>query len=109
PKNPPFRQPPDGGPPLLQEPLDLTLLAPLQRVRVPAPTPGWADDGRVELNVPDPQRHAALGDPDSGGDLGQGQAGPPQLAGLPAFDQLARYPMGASFRNDPTGRAMHPQ
>ena len=77
----PLRQPPDPGSAFLHQPVDLGPLAALEGVGVAAAAPGRAGQRR-ELHLPDPQRDAALGDAEAGGDLGQGQAGAAQPACL---------------------------
>jgi hypothetical protein len=84
----PLRQPADPGPTLREQPLDLGLPLPLQGVGGTAATPDRPSSG-FERDIPDPHRHAALGDAEAGGDLGQGQPGAPQLACLLPFGELA--------------------
>jgi hypothetical protein len=67
---------PTRAPALLDQAVDLGLLAALE-------------GERGELHVADPQRHAALGDAEGGGDLGQGQAGAAQPACLLLLAELA--------------------
>src|SRR5215217_3908409 len=57
----PLRQPPDAGPTLGQQPVDLGLPPPLEGVGFSAAATRRAGDRR-ELDVADPQRDAALGD-----------------------------------------------
>jgi len=84
----PLRQAADPGPALLDQAVDLGLLAALEGVWGAAAATGRAGEGG-ELHVADPQRHAALGDAEGGGDLGQGQAGAAQPACLLLAGELA--------------------
>jgi len=84
----PLRQAADPGPALLDQAVDLGLLAALEGVGGAAAAPGRAGEWG-ELHVADPQRDAAPGDAEGGRDLGQGQAGAAQPARLLLFGELA--------------------
>jgi hypothetical protein len=84
----PVGQAADAVPALLDQPVDLSLAAALRGVGGTAAAPGRPRAG-LERDVADPERDAAPGDAEAGGDLGQGQAGAAQLACLLAFGELA--------------------
>jgi hypothetical protein len=98
----------DAGLALGDQAVDLGLLAALQGVGLAAAAAGAAGEG-LEGDVADPERDAALGDAEAGGDLGQGQPGAAQVACPPPLVELAPVAHGASSRNAATAGAMHPQ